>query len=248
MLERPPLPRGTEREQLAALRDYLVRLAGSLEQLSAPAALPAQTAAGNKPIAASREELQRAAGLRALIVKTGEVLRHELDVLTEELREEYLALSDFGAYQESIVNVVETTARGVVESYGYAAALRALDEKQEETARWLTGLQGQIRRGLITDPETGERCLGIAIAEQMSFTGQETSEGGLVYYELSPGQTLGLYTSTGWQFWINGSKRGWFDASDGMLHVMNLAAEQSLRLGALWELTSAGGFGIRYTG
>ena len=68
---------------------------------------------------------------------------------------------------------------------------------------------------------------------------------GLRYYELSPGSTLGLYTATGWQFWISGSKRGWFDSADGMLHVTNLAADSSLRLGGDWLLTADGGLGIR---
>ena len=88
----------------------------------------------------------------------------------------------------------------------------------------------------------------ITAAETLRFTGNETTQAGLTYYELAPGQTLGLYTSTGWQFWLNGSKRGWFDSRDGMLHVANLAVENSLRLGGDWLITTSGGFGLRYVG
>ena len=56
------------------------------------------------------------------------------------------------------------------------------------------------------------------------------------------------YTATGWQFWINGSKKGWFDSADGMLHAGNLQVEQLLQLGADWVLSTAGGFGLRYLG
>jgi hypothetical protein len=112
----------------------------------------------------------------------------------------------------------------------------------------MTAIRGEIRRGLITDPESGETAMGIAISEELSFTGVEHTEAGLTYYELTPGQTLGLYTATGWQFWINGSKRGWFDSRDGMLHVANLAVETSLMLGGGWLITASGGFGIRYMG
>lgn len=244
MYEMPPILQGSEKEQLAALRDYLVRLARSLDA-AAEAPLSVSVPAASVPAAAARKE---AGELRSLIVKTAERVEHSVEILRETLREDYLALSDFGSYRESIENTIEQTARGVVESYDFASALVALDGRLGDTESALTSLRGEIRRGLITDPESGETALGIAIAENLSFTGTEHTENGLVYYELAPGQTLGLYTSTGWQFWINGSKRGWFDSRDGMLHVANLAVENSLRLGGDWLVTTVGGFGLRYMG
>ena len=140
---------------------------------------------------------------------------------------------------------MEATARGVVEDYDYDARLTASDARAGRIEEHLRSLSGQIRRGLITDPETGEQVLGIAISQRLSFTGASSSHEGETYYELSPGQTLGMYTSTGWQFWINGARRGWFDSVDGTLHVAALQVEQSLRLGDSWVVSTAGGFGIR---
>ena len=167
------------------------------------------------------------------------------DRLEQSLHQDYVAVSDFGSYREEIDLSVEATARRVVESYEYQEAIAAVAERCGGLDSALTRLSGQIRRGLITDPETGETALGIAISQQLSFTGATVEREGLRYYELSPGSTLGLYTATGWQFWINGSKRGWFDSADGMLHVTNLAADSSLRLGGDWLLTADGGLGIR---
>ena len=70
----------------------------------------------------------------------------------------------------------------------------------------------------------------------------------MIYHELAPGQTFGLYTSAGWQFWINGVRRGWFSSEDSMLHVANIIAEDKLRAGSDWEISTAGGFGLRYIG
>ena len=167
------------------------------------------------------------------------------DRLEQSLHQDYVAVSDFGSYREEIDLSVEATARRVVESYEYQEAIAAVAERCGGLDSALTRLSGQIRRGLITDPETGETALGIAISQQLSFTGATVEREGLRYYELSPGSTLGLYTATGWQFWISGSKRGWFDSADGMLHVTNLAADSSLRLGGDWLLTADGGLGIR---
>jgi hypothetical protein len=189
-----------------------------------------------------------AAALRALIVKTADRVERQVELLSRSLHEDYLARSDFGDYQEQIDTLIRATARQIVESYDFTARLSAADERLGELAGALTRLRGEIRRGLIQDPETGELCFGIAIAQELRFTGQTVTENGLVYEELAPGQTLGLYTASGWQFWINGSKRGWFDASDGQLHVGGMNAEQELRLGGDWVMTAVGGFGLRYVG
>ena len=152
-----------------------------------------------------------------------------------------MAISDYGSYYGRIDTQVRQTARETVESYRFSEAVEALERHMSE-------LNGQIRRGLIEDPLTHEIHLGIAVSESLSFTGQTQNVGGATYYELTPGQTLGLYTASGWQFWINGVRRGWFSSQDSMLHVSNIVVEDKLRVGADWEISSSGGFGLRYTG
>ena len=264
MYEYPPILKGTEQEQLAALRDYLVRMTRSLraaesaaETAGDGAARPAVPAAAAPQTAAAQR--QEAGELRALIAKTAQRLdgalggrldtvQQDLEHLDAALHEDYLAVSDFGAYTVQAELTMRAAAREVLESYDYQERIQAADEALDGLSRSLTAIRGEIRRGLITDPETGERAMGIAIAQQLRFTGQTQDADGVTYYELSPGQTLGLYTASGWQFWINGSKRGWFDAADGMLHVTRLRAVDSMDLGGSWRLSSAGGFGVRCTG
>ena len=179
-------------------------------------------------------------------------LRREVTAYTdrqiEALRSVYLAKSDFGSFSERINTQIEQTARGVVESYDYEELIEGAARSAQEAGRALTELGGQIRRGILEDPETGELHFGIAISEKLSFTGETQERGGRVYYRLSPGQTLGLYTSLGWQFWINGVKCGYFSSADSMLHVSNSAIENAMRLGADWTISGRDGFGLRYTG
>lgn len=254
MHEYPPILSGSEQRQIAELRDYLVRLARELESASEAAAAPApgprlSTPARTAPAPAAPDGAARNdTALRSLIVKTADRVQKNLETLEAALSADYMAKSDFGVYTERLSASMSATAREVVERFGYDAKLEAVNQRFGGVDSHLTALRGQIRRGLITDPETGETAFGIAISENLSFTGAEQTENGLTYYELSPGQTLGLYTATGWQFWINGSKKGWFDSADGMLHAGNLQVEQLLQLGADWVLSTAGGFGLRYLG
>lgn len=243
-LELPPMAQGTAEQQLAALRDYLVRMAQSLDPVSGSSErilAEARKGADKAQEKAVKDIRARAASLKALILKTADEITAYTDSKAEAFASLYVAKSDYGSYYNQIETQVEQTARDTVESYHYTEAIQALDT-------YMTELNGQIRRGVIEDPETHEVHLGIAISEQLFFTGQTQTEGGLTYYELSPGQTLGLYTSTGWQFWINGAKRGWFSSEDSMLHVSNIVVENRLQLGSGWEIVSTGGFGLRYIG
>ena len=246
MYELPPILQGSEREQLVAIRDYLVRMANNLgTQVEHVVETTAEKTGSIKQTAAEAAQDQ-ATRLKSLIIKTANTIQHNIDIITTELHEDYLALSDFGAYQEEVNTTIEETARGITESFNAQSLLLSGRLDDQEAA--MTSIRGEIRRGLITDPETGETAIGIAIAENLQFTGTEHTEGGLVYYELSPGQTIGLYTSTGWQFWINGSKRGWYDSRDGMLHIAKLAVESEMRVGGDWLITTVNGYGLRYVG
>ncbi len=251
MYEYPPILTGDALQQIAALRDYLVRQTRGREQEITEAAAKEirtvlQRSSGDGGAKTPGTDIrQEAAALKALIIKTADVVESHVEEVRTELHEDYLALSDFGTYRETVDRQIVDTARGTVESYGYGEQIQAAEGQIGGLQEAMTELNGQIRRGLITDPETSETVIGIAISQELRFTGTTVTRDGVTYYELSPGQTLGLYTSTGWQFWINGSKRGWFDSTDGMLHVSQILVESRLQLGENWLVTTTGGFGIR---
>lgn len=235
--ELPPQVNGSE--ELAALRDYLVRLAQSLESVTDRAAAAAADKAVTKTQRETARDIQsQAASLKALIVKNAEELCSYADSRLEEYGSLYVARSDFGNYYEQIETQVETTARSAVESYRYAEAIEGLAGSVSE-------LSGQIRRGLIT--HNGQTHLGIAVSENLQFSGTQVVNG-VSYSVIRSDQTFGLYTSRGWEFWIRGVLCGFFSAEDSMLHVSNVVVENALQLGALWQITASGGFGLRCIG
>lgn len=114
-------------------------------------------------------------------------------------------------------------------------------------------INGEIRRGYLTDPDDGSTVFGIAISSSLSFTGAERTNANdpndkAIYYELNEGQTLGMYTSTGWSFWIDGKKVGWFDSKKKELNTPSQTIKKDLTLNK-WLLQDPGtGFGIKYVG
>lgn len=250
----PPILQGTAEQQLAAMRNYLVRLAEELqdglddETISEAVHRAVLSSSAGATGEARKEINENAQNLRQLIIKTADSIYSYVDEISQNLSSVYVAQSEFGTYQETVNTAIQQTARQTVESYDFQSQIDAVNSRADSTDRFVTAIRGEIRRGLITDPVSGETQMGIAISENLTFTGETEEENGLTYYRLAPGQTLGLYTATGWQFWINGSKKGWFDSEDGMLHVANIVAEDKLQIGDGWLLTTTGGFGLRYTG
>ena len=163
------------------------------------------------------------------------------DRKVEEYGSMFVAKSEYGQFVEGITSTIETTARGVVDSYNYASAIQGVQDGVDLLQEYYTDMTGEIRRGIVLDPSTDEYVTGIAISQNLQFTGecgpsdQHNPGDGNTYYYLDEGQTFGLYTSTGWQFWINGAKVGWFDSQDGMLHVGTVHVEQRIVNGGYWE-------------
>ncbi len=276
MHELPPILTGTQTQQIAALRAYLVRMAQELNAAEGAAAhygaangavtagKPTVTGAmvgGSASAGASEDAVRKnAAALRQLILKTADGLAGDIEASGEGAKsyadaqlsaaeETFLARSEFGTFTENIESQIASSARGIVESYGYTEKIESNQERLALLQTYVTDIDGQIRRGLVKDPATGESVTGIAISQNLQFTGEVTTgSDGKSYYTLSSGQTFGLYTSTGWQFWINGYRRGWYNSVDGMLHIANVAVENALQIGAAWRISAEGGLGIKYTG
>lgn len=195
--------------------------------------------------------------LQAAIQETGLAAQEYCDRKVESLSSMYVAQSEYGTFKEEINTTIETTAKNTVESYGYGASIEALDQRTDSIQKYLTAIDGEIRRGIVEDPTTGDYVTGIAISQNLKFTGecgpadQHNPGDGYTYYYIDQHQTFGLYTSTGWQFWIDGYRRGWFNSLDNMLHVANVVVENVLQIGSSWQLrTSLDGteFEILYVG
>ena len=184
--------------------------------------------------------------LQAIIEAGDAAVMRYVDSKTEVYNELYVAQSDFGTFQENVTNMIETTARGVVEAYDYGSSIESVQDSINLLQSYYTSIQGEIRRGIVEDPDTGEYVTGIAIAQSLKFSGEcgtddpnHPTDDGYTYYYMTEGQTFGLYTSVGWQFWIDGYKRGWYSSQDGMLHVANVLVEQVLQIGSSWQVKSS---------
>lgn len=258
--EKPPLLTGRGAQDLANLRDYLFRLSQSLTDVTEGAVSVTYDRDGRQvliPKGNNDEALkaikENAQELRSLITKSADAVVAEMDSREEEYNGRYLAVSQFGTFEENLDARIQTNARGVVEGYHYDSTISSMQDVLDLYQGYFTQINGEIRRGLVEDPDTGDYVIGIVISQQCEFGAEVDHDDpnypgdGQEYWYVEPNQTFGLYTSMGWQFWINGVKRAWLSSLDSMLHVSNIVVEQSL-IGGDWRMTFSGGFGLKYVG
>lgn len=165
-----------------------------------------------------------------------------------------------GTYYQTIIAKIQADAEAITENFTLQQATILQGNIDDLNAAMIENVEiisGQIKRGFITlYPGTADetKVFGIVIASRDVFSSSGTTytpEGETnVYYQIAndSGMAYGLYTATGWQFWNGDQKLGWFDTTDGQLHVNNINIEANLIMGP-WRLTNNGtSFGIKYVG
>lgn len=258
----PPQLSGAPEQQIAALRDWMFQRVKELDTIvntEADNVAVTKDSSGRTVITNGDEAAIRnmASDLKSLILKTANEVEAYADRKVETFSSEYVARSEFGVFQQTVQATMETTAQGVEENY---ELIQAVTDDVNTLSSYYEDISGQIVRGIVRDPEytpgselhPTEYVIGVAIAQDIQVSGEadpgDAPDDGHTYYYLNSGQTFGLYTSTGWQFWINGLKVGWYSSLDGNLHVASIKIEKTLQMGD-WILKQRGtNFGILYVG
>lgn len=244
-----------------AIRSYLYQLARdmnvALETMQAEtlqAAGAEEQTVMNRANQAKAEELaQEAAGLKSLIIKNAREVRHELDQMIETFEESYVAISDFGDYQEELLLTIETTARGIVQSYNYASSLEGLSEENERLRNYKTETQGYIKTGLLYQDEDGTMRLGVAIGNNIRrvYVGPKDENGNPMEEEseqntvIERENLLATYTDDRINFWLNGKIVAYY-ANDG-LYVLSGTFLSHVVIGD-YIINGLGGFEIDFVG
>lgn len=243
-IEIPPTLTGAGEQQLRQVYSYLYRLAENLNvalnamegsaqetaEAAAVAAVKRETASGN-----SYNEL------RALIVNTATVIQREMDVLETTLRSEYVAQSEFGEFQENIDTTIRATAEAVVLSFGYDAAIDAVDTALDD---YILHTEGYIKQGFIDYDDEGLPIIGIAIGQNLSSA--SVTVDGESYEQLDGTQSCAFYTSDRVSFRINGQEVAY--VSNSKLYIGDVEITGKVELGKKWQMSTTKGFAIKWIG
>lgn len=284
MREMPPVLNGTEQQQLSQLRDYLIRMNRTLEQAEVATAdlisrsvkeASAKSASSGSSSVKGLEEIKSSiSNLRSLIQKTSndvEVLNGATGALDYAVdtnsttsaailkvlgvSTDYIAKSDYGAYEQKLSSEILATAGNMIESYDYYSAVQskvsgdisdAVGSVAADLAAYEESMHGMIVRGYIT--VDGVNRFGIAIAKELKVTGNTITNNGLVYDQLESSQTFGFYGSEGWEYWVNGIKTAWVDSQTSTMRLANARIDSNTYMSGAWQWKDLDGLGLKFVG
>lgn len=244
-----------DRAQLAQIRSYLYQLSADLQH--ALSHLGAENFASDSTArqvlsggmsGEQKETLERGLGnLKSLIIKTSDAVQAEMQVLETSLESKYVAVSDFGAYQEDIAAQLTATAASIEQAISYYAALSdALGGVSDEFEAYTVEVAGYIRQGII-GYEDAVPVIGIAIGRDLTVTGAQETVDGTTYDVIDTSSNMSVWTPDKLAFYINGAEAAYF--SNGALYVGTVIVQTKLVIGQnKWQIDHANGLSIKWIG
>lgn len=185
--------------------------------------------------------------LKSLIIKTADVVQAEMDVLKVSLESKYVAVSDYGTYQENIESQLTATAASIEQAISYHAELRdALGGVSDEFEDYTVEVQGYIRQGII-GYDGAVPVIGIAIGRDLTVTGSKETVNGKTYDVIDTSSNMSIWTPDKLAFYINGAEAAYF--SNGALYVGTVIVQTKLVIGKKkWQIDHANGLSIKWIG
>lgn len=206
-----------------------------------------QILAGGQTAAQKKETEQGLGRLRTLIIKTADAVRAEQAALELRLQSTYVALSDFGDYQEEIDTRLTATAASIEQALSYYAELSdSLHGVSEDFDAYRVDVQGYIRQGVI-GYDGAVPVIGIAMGRDLRVTGATETVDGTEYEVIDTSSNMSIWTPDKLSFYINGAEAAYF--SNGALYVGTVIVKEKLVLGQdKWQITHDDGFTVRWIG
>ena len=232
--DNPPILYGDEKSQLTQLQRYLNTMSDKLNQALMTITIEQMAPETQKIIqqAGGDKVEKQYTGLKAMIVKTAEVVRHEMDEIRTTLTDDYEALSDqFGTMTNTLTNQITATAQGVEQNFQRIQTIQGKDAGYDQ---FIDRYSSHIFIGIIgQDPITGEDITGISIGEDI------VNPDGTV----NVNHQMATFTADRLSFYQNGQEMGYYAAN--VFHIGNGEIINSLQMGNhIWKTLTGGAMAL----
>lgn len=244
-LSTPPRLMGDTADQLRQITSYLFQLQRDLNvALDSVDSVVNEAAEKTAATAAENTVSATAKSLKSLIIKTAGVIQKEMDEWTQTLSGTYLAISDFGTYQEEVSQEITATATEIVNRFNYESNLAARVEELEAENTLLKTYKVETEQytksGLLYYDDDDVPVYGYAVGEVLTrvfVNGEET---------VRREDLLSTWSSGRLNFWQGGRIVAYY--ANNKMYVTDGEFLNSLQIGD-WIITTAGGnFEIDYAG
>ena len=161
----PNITASTDSGKLQQMQSYMLQLVQQLnwalntvESSQSGSSIPA-VKYESKP-SSPKEAEETFNSIKALIIKSADIVKAYEDTIRTNFKGEYFAESDFGTFVEQTNRYVEENSRGVTEAY---ERLQGIDIDLDGVMDYVETTEGYIRRGILDEQGT----IGIEVGETM---------------------------------------------------------------------------------
>lgn len=188
MLRYPNITAPTQREQLEQVKNYLHQLVEQLNQTAAGAGsvVMAAPVTGRQTTREKEQDFQR---IKALIIKSAQVVEVLSQAVEKRLEGQYLAVSEFGTFSQRTAQQLSANAEQLQLVY---ENLQQLAPEVEGLEDRMIGVTAHIKTGLLEYGEDGVPLYGLEIGQRSQVDGQEVfhkyarfTAGMLAFYDRS---------------------------------------------------------------
>lgn len=237
-LRLPNITGATEREQLSQIKSYLYQLAQQLQW----ALSTVETSSASNQVAsqASQKVVVQAKAknaevdfnsLKALIIKSADIVDAYYEEISERLTGLYVASSDFGTYIQETDAQIKKTSTDITQNY---TNIQKILTDIENLSFSFAESQAHIKSGILYYDDKGLPVYGLEIGQTNTVDGEEIFN---KYARFTSGR-LSFYDR-------NDTEVAYI--SDYKLYITNAEITGTLRLGA-FQINTSKGFSLKYVG
>ena len=234
-LRLPNITGVTEREQLAQIKSYLYQMAQQLQWALSTvetSSTPNQVASQNVVVQAQAKNAEvDFNSLKALIIKSADIVDAYYDEVSERLTGLYVASSDFGTYIEETDAQIKKTSTDITQNY---TNIQKILTDIENLSFSFAESQAHIKSGILYYDDKGLPVYGLEIGQTNTVDGEEVFN---KYARFTSGR-LSFYDR-------NDTEVAYI--SDYKLYITNAEITGTLRLGA-FQINTSKGFSLKYVG
>lgn len=265
-LSTPPVLAGSPTDQLKQIRSYLYQMTEQLNMASLSIDNKTVVDVSKTSTSKASETENEYLDLKALIQKTADTVTKTIEYtdgqiaivkeqtnensdniadLTASISSEYVAKSEYGTFQENIINQISVASDSITNMYNYFAQLEAnVNKAQSSFDNYVVATEGSIKMGIV-EWDGAVPIFGIAIGQDIKYS--EVSIDGETYAEIDKTNYVTTYTATGFKMWQDNQVVAYI--SNNKLYITNAHIVENLTLGDFSIKSSAAeGFVIKYTG
>jgi len=240
---------GDTDEKLVQIRSYLFQLAEklnrSVKEIDDSIVVTSTEVAKSVSKEQQTSMSQAAANLKQLIIQNAQIIEQEIETLDASLNERYVAISEFGEYQQTVEAQFQATPEYVKQEINFDATVSSINDALATLTQYQSEMSGYIKSGIV-DWDGVNPVIGIAIGQDLLFTETQVTVDGTVYTEIDKRQFSSVFTATQLAFY-QGDQKVAYLAND-RLYITDAIFTGTVHHGSNWEISHTNGYTIKWIG